>query len=92
MGSYFDAGEIADAILYGWDLSFTEVPFPKDAVRNNASALQFPEHVLHYVEKEVGFGALVGPFEAHELPFRVYRSPFGSVFKPKSKWRRTVTD
>ena len=92
MGSYFDASEIADAILYGWDLSFTEVPFPKDAVRNNASALQFPEHVLHYVEKEVGFGALVGPFEAHELPFRVYRSPFGSVFKPKSKWRRTVTD
>ena len=92
MGSYFDAGEIADAILFGWDLSFTETPFPKDAARNNASALQFPAHVLHYVEKEVGFGALVGPFEAHELPFPFYRSPFGSVDKALSKWRRTVTD
>ena len=92
LGAYFDAGEIADAILYGWDLSFTEVPFPKDAVRNNTSALQFPAHVLHYVEKEVGFGALVGPYEAHELPFPVFRSPFGSVDKIGSVWRRTVTD
>ena len=92
LGSYFDADEIAKAIQYGWDPSFTSRPFPKDAVRNNASALQFPEHVLHYVDKELGFGALVGPFHPSELPFQVFRSPFGSVKKIGSKWRRTVTD
>ena len=92
LGAYFDADEIAKAIQFGWDPSFTSRPFPKDAVRNNASALQFPEHVLHYVDKELGFGALVGPFHPSELPFQVFRSPFGSVKKIGSKWRRTVTD
>ena len=92
LGFYFDADEIAKAIQFGWDPSFSTLPYPKDAVRNNASALQFPEHVLHYVDKELGFGALVGPFHSSELPFQVFRSPFGSVKKIGSKWRRTVTD
>ena len=92
LGSYFDAKEVSDAIIFGWDPSFISPPQPKDALRNNASALQFPKHVLHYVEKEVGFGALVGPFDPSELPFRIFRSPFGSVFKFASEWRRTVTD
>ena len=92
LGFYFDADEIANAIQYGWDPSFTSRPYPKDATRNNASAMQFPEHVLHYVDKELGFGALVGPFLPSELPFLVFRSPFGSVKKIGSFWRRTVTD
>ena len=54
--------------------------------------MQFPEHVDHYVEKEQSFGSLVGPFEPGSLPFPFFRSPFGSVLKKLSKWRRTVTD
>ena len=93
LGKYFDAGELVAALYYGWDMDFTvDSPKPKDAIRNNASAMQFPEHVDHYVEKEQVFGSLVGPFEPGSLPFPFYRSPFGSVLKVKSKWRRTVTD
>ena len=92
LGSYFDAREIVDAIRYGWDISFSEQPNPKDAWRNNSSAMQFPEHVWHYVEKELQFGSLVGPFKPEDLPFKFFRSPFGSVLKKLSKWRRTVTD
>ena len=93
LGKYFDAGELVAALYYGWDMDFTvDSPKPKDAIRNNASAMQFPEHVDHYVEKEQIFGSLVGPFEPGSLPFPFYRSPFGSVLKVKSKWRRTVTD
>ena len=92
MGSYFDAKELVSAIRFGWDMSFVESPHPKDAWRNNASAMQFPEHVKHYVDKELTFGSLVGPFDRAELPFPFYRSPFGSVDKKGSKWRRTVTD
>ena len=54
--------------------------------------MQFPEHVWHYVDKELSFGSLVGPFKIGDLPFKVFRSPFGSVLKTKSVWRRTVTD
>ena len=62
MGSYFDADEVAKAIQFGWDPSFTTNPHPRDSIRNNTSALQYPEHVLHYVDKELDFGSLVGPF------------------------------
>ena len=92
MGSYFDADEIAKAIQFGWDPSFTTVPYPRDAIRNNTSAIQFPEHVLHYVDKEPDFGSLVGPFSMADLPFKIYRSPFGSVIKVGSEWRRIVVD
>ena len=93
MGNYFDADEITAAITYGWDISFTqEKPNPKDAIRNNGSAMQFPEHVDHYIEKEQSFGSIVGPFVPESLPFPFFRSPFGSVLKEKSVWRRTVTD
>ena len=92
LGTYFDAKEIVDAIRYGWDVSFCEPPNPKDAWRNNASAMQFPEHVWHYVEKELSFGSLVAPFKMGDLPFKAFRIPFGSVLKVKSKWRRSVTD
>lgn len=92
LGNYFDANEIVQAIRFGWDMDFVSVPTPKDASRNNASAMQFPEDTTHYVEKETEFGSLVGPFHPKDLPFPIFRSPFGSVPKPKAKWRRTVTD
>ena len=46
----------------------------------------------HYIEQELLFSSLVGPFKPEELPFKFFRSPFGSVLKKLSKWRRTVTD
>ena len=93
MGKYFDADEIAKAIQFGWDPSFTTAtPCPRDAVTNNSSAVQYPEHVLHYVQKELEFGSLVGPFSLEDFPFKIYRSPFGSVIKVGSEWRRIVVD
>ena len=92
LATYFDADELVAAITYGWDSDFSEPPHPKDATRNNASALQYPEHCLHYVQKELVFGSLIGPFLPDEIPFPFFRSPFGSVDKTNSVWRRTVTD
>ena len=92
MAHYFDAEELVAAIKFGWDVSFEVPPHPKDAWRNNGSAMQFPEHVWHYVSKELAFCSLVGPFKPSDLPFPFFRSPFGTVDKKGSKWRRTVTD
>ena len=77
MGSYFDSQELVAAIKYGWDIDLVGDPHPKDAERNNASAKRFPEHVSHYVEKELSFASLIGPFDIKDLPFRIFRSPFG---------------
>ena len=92
MSGYFDAHEILQAMQYGWDVSFTEHPKPKDAKWNLQGASLFENDVQIYVDQELQFGALVGPFEDSELPFKTYCSPLNTVIKKNSEVRRTVVD
>ena len=92
LGKYFDGPEILKHFQYGWDISFLEEPFPKDALWNLQGASLYEKDVQHYIDQEVSFGALLGPFDDSELPFRVYCSPFNTVKKKRSEIRRTVVD
>ena len=89
---YFDKEEILNMLTYGWDMSFTEEPKPRDAKWNLQGASLFEKDVQAYIDQELHFGALVGPFEQHELPFPVYCSPINTVPKKNSATRRTVVD
>ena len=92
LGSYFDKRALVDALKYGWDFSLADNPDPKDSKANLPSAYEFPEHVEEYLRVELCHGALVGPLPS-QLPFRLFRSPLGSVPKPRCPdKRRTITD
>lgn len=91
LGSYFDAPALISAFKYGWDLSFTEPPTPKDSKFNLPSA-DASRDVDKYIHTELTFGALLGPLEPSALPFRVYHSPLGTVHKSNSETRRTIVD
>ena len=90
LDGYFDRQELVNALTYGWDLSFTSDPKPKDAEFNLPSAYEHPDAVDAYVETELSHAALIGPLPA-DLPFPVFRSPLGVVPKPPAGWR-TITD
>ena len=87
---YFDGPEITAMLEFGWDYSFLADPTPKDATRNLASALQAPADVDVYIRTELEHGALLGPLDLGDLPFRIFHSPLGTV--PKVPVRRTITD
>ena len=89
---YFDGEEILKMFRYGCDMSFTQTPTPKDARWNLQGASLYEKHVQAYVDKELEFGTLVGPFDEGDLPFQTYCSPFNTVFKKNSDIRRTVVD
>ena len=89
---YFDGEEINNAFTYGWDLSFTERPTPRDAKCNLQGASLFQNDVQKYIDQELKFGALVGPFKQGELPFQTFCSPLNTVPKKNSDVRRTVVD
>ena len=89
---YFDEPEITRGMEFGWDVSFTAPPNPKDAKWNLQGASLFQDDVQSYVNQELSFGALVGPFEEGELPFKVFCSPVNTVPKKNSDVRRTVVD
>ena len=92
LSGYFDSHEIHEQFVYGWDMSFTETPHPKNSRWNLQGASLYEKDVQIYIDQELAFGALVGPFDESELPFQVYCSPFNTVKKKKSKVRRTVVD
>ena len=87
---YFDRQELVDGLTFGWDLSFLPDPAPRDAVANLPSAYENAAAVDAYVATELAYGSLVGPLPP-DLPFPVFRSPFGTVPKPPAGWR-TITD
>ena len=89
---YFDGDEILRGFRYGWDVSFTGQPEPRDAKWNLQGASLFEKDVQTYIDQELKFGALVGPFNESEFPFRVYCSPLNTVPKKNSLTRRTVVD
>ena len=89
---YFDREEIINGFLYGWDVSFTRNPTPHDAKWNLQGASLYEKDVQAYVDQELKFGALVGPFEDKDLPFKTFCSPLNTVHKKNSDTRRTVVD
>ena len=66
------------------------VPKPRDAKWNLQGASLFEKDVQAYIDQELAFGTLVGPFEDKELPFRTFCSPINTVPKKNSKVRHTV--
>jgi hypothetical protein len=91
LGNYFDRDELVKATRFGWDLSFSEKPNPRDAGANLPSAMAHSADVDKYVQAELAHGALVGPLP-EDTPFKVYASPLGSVPKANSTSTRTITD
>ena len=89
---YFDADEITRAFRFGWDLSFTSHPNPKDAKWNLQGASLHEKDVQKYIDQELSYGTLVGPFDEKQLPFRTFCSPLNTVPKKNSDTRRTVVD
>ena len=89
---YFDAGDINEAFEYGWDPSYTAVPEPRDAQWNLQGASLFQNDVQSYIDQELAFGTLVGPFDDKDLPFKTFCSPINTVPKKNSSVRRTVVD
>ena len=87
---YFDRHHLVEALSFGWDLSFTHPPSPRDATANLPSAYANMHAVDQYISTELQFASLVGPLPP-TLPFAVFRSPLGVVPKPPDGWR-TITD
>ena len=95
LGNYYDREPLLAGLLYGWDLSFTAPPDPRDSVRNLPSAEMFPDAIQQYITTELQYGSMVGPLP-DKLPFRTFASPMGSVPKTVVEGvvvkRRCITD
>ncbi len=90
--NYQDRG-VATFMRYGWPIGLSGcVPSTTGKPRNHGGAREFPKHVEKYIEKEVGLGALLGPFDNNPLLCNLHMSPINTVDKKCSADRRVIVD
>ncbi|CAG2233229.1 unnamed protein product [Mytilus edulis] len=82
--------ESEDFLEFGWPVGYSKHEFPETIVRNHKSALFFSEHIDEYINKELSYNALVGPFKVNPFQVPLATSPLSSVPKKDTIERRTI--
>ena len=78
-------------VQYGFTLDLKRNTIVCHDIVNHNSAIQYPDHVLHYLKEEVEHGVIVGPFT--EPPIKhLHISPFMTRDKSSSDHRRVIID
>ena len=88
---YADA-EIADFLRFGWPGGYTAPSPPTPSQTNHPSALNFPNDVQRFLDKEVALGAMLGPFPVPPFGEWSQVSPLMTVEKKDSSARRVIID
>ena len=89
LGDYWDQ-QLVDLLHYGFPLDFDRSQSLQSTFNDHASAQQFPDHVDKYIQTEIDYGAMMGPFQ--RLPFDCHISPFLTREKQNSINRRVIVD
>ena len=83
--------EICDFIEFGFPISYLSDIKPESAMMNHKGAMEFPEAVDSFIETELSYNALIGPFETNPLNCDLHISPINTVPKDESS-RRVIVD
>ena len=72
---------VVDFLRFGWPVSYTAeiLPSSSSSSRNRPSAVEFADHVEHYINTELGYNAIAGPFQTNPLHQPLVCSPLQTV-------------
>ena len=76
---------------YGWPINFDREQPLVSTFQNHPSARRYPEDVEHYIDTELGLGALLGPFRGPPVRY-THISPLMTKPKKDAKFRRVIMD
>ena len=89
----YEDAEVFELLEYGFPISHDHSHgFNTKVVKNHSGALEFPEAVDQYISKELGYGALLGPFNSNPLGVPLAVSPLNTVAKSDGVSRRIIVD
>ncbi len=91
LSGYSDTNLI-DFITYGWPLSHDSSRADPGIRKNHAGAKMFPKQIDEYIQKELLYGSILGPFERESLNMHVTISPINTVPTPGVSERRILCD
>lgn len=85
-------GKVSLFLRYGWPINYTKDSLPRSSHKNHPSADNFPQHVEYYINTELSYNAIAGPFDQNPLHQDLICSPLQTVPKRGSTTRRVVMD
>ena len=86
---YFDK-QLCDLIEFGFPLDFDRSRHLESTLVNHASGRNFSDHIDKYLQEELEFEAILGPFDYP--PIQMHVSPFMTKEKSGSDSRRAIID
>ena len=87
--NYWDQ-QLSDLLAFGFPLDFDR-SCPLQATEiNHASAVTYSQHIDKYLQDEIQYGAIYGPFDSKPFPLHV--SPFMTREKSGTSKRRAIVD
>ncbi|CAC5387140.1 unnamed protein product [Mytilus coruscus] len=91
----YEDQEVCDMLEFGWPLGFDRKfeEFGNNKIaKNHSGARDFAKDIDKYIKKEVGYGAVLGPFASNQFNDHLVISPLNSVPKANSEERRVIMD
>ena len=82
---------IVQYLEFGWPINFDREQYLVSTFQNHKSARDFPADIEHYIKTELGFAALVGPFEGPPVVY-THLSPLMTRPKKDASFRRVIMD
>ena len=83
---------VAEFLAFGWPINYTAPSLPFSTSHNHPSATQYDSHVREYINIELHWHALTGPFDYSPFSQPAICSPLQTVPKRGSTSRRVVMD
>lgn len=83
---------VVDFLSYGWPINYTAATRPVSSSHNHPSASNFHSHVQTYLDTELSYNAIAGPFPNPPFAEAFVCSPLQTVPKRGSSTRRVVMD
>ena len=90
LGDYWDR-QLLELIKFGFPLDFNRACDLGQYTGNHSSAVDCPRDIEAYIEEELQYGALLGPFKENPI-HQDHCSPFMTRSKPNSDRRRVIVD
>lgn len=85
--------QIIEFLEFGWPIErATELPLPDSKGRNHMGAVQFPDQVDAFIQREINNGVLSGPHDSPPLKSGFAISPINTCAKCQSRSRRFLMD
>ena len=83
---------VVDFLSYGWPINYTAPTRPVSSLYNHPFASNFDSHVQAYIDTEMPWNAIAGPFVYPPFSDDFVCSPLQTVPKRGSSTRRVVMD